>query len=75
MADRDGEELVKVTIRLPKELVKSGKAVAMALELDFQDLVRDAVMHHIQRKAHAEAIVSLAKGIIAVGDRARKGRK
>ena len=31
MADRDGEELVKVTIRLPKALVKSGKAVAMAL--------------------------------------------
>jgi hypothetical protein len=51
MAD---EELVKVTIRLPKSLVKEGKLVALALEMDLQDLVRDALLFHVtQRKLRA----------------------
>lgn len=58
MAD---EKLVKVTIRLPKSLVKEGKLVALALEMDLQDLVRDALLYHVQQRkmrAHLTTLVS-----------------
>ena len=37
------EERVKVTVNLPKSLVKTGKIAAIEREVDFQDLIADGL--------------------------------
>ena len=44
-------EKVKVTINLPKDLVKAAKIAAIEREVDLQDLIADGLRHVLLKKA------------------------
>ena len=44
------EERVKVTVNLPKALVKAGKIAAIEREVDFQDLIADGLRLVLTKK-------------------------
>jgi len=44
------EERVKVTLNLPKSLVKAGKIAAIQREVDFQDLIADGLRLVLAKK-------------------------
>jgi len=46
-------ERVKVTVNLPKELVKAAKIAAIEREVDFQDLLADGLRLVLARKGGA----------------------
>lgn len=46
----------------------------MALEIDFQDLVRDAVLYYAQRRELAKAWQDFATKMIAIGERTQHQR-
>jgi hypothetical protein len=48
MAD---DERVKVTVNLPKQLVKDAKIAAIQREVDFQDLIAEALRAALKRGA------------------------
>ena len=44
------EERVKVTVNLPKTLVKGGKIAAIEREVDFQDLIAEGLRLVLAKK-------------------------
>lgn len=44
------DEKIKITIRLPRDLVKSAKHYCLDKELDLQDLVAHALIRFLQTK-------------------------
>ena len=63
-------ELVKVTIRLPKELVTQAKLHAIALDDDLQDLVARVLREYLARDPLPASLVHMLKR-----GRSKKGGK
>jgi ribosomal protein L1 len=53
MAKPDTEERVKVTVSLPRELVKAAKIAAIERDEDFQDLIAAGLRLVLGRKGSA----------------------
>jgi hypothetical protein len=59
MPDQDAQgpnELVKITIRLPRHLVQTAKLHAMGLGEDLQDLVQRALTENLRGKDQRERV-------------------
>lgn len=48
MAKTDTDERVKITIRLPRRLIRAGKHYAVDHECDLQDVVAQALAHFLE---------------------------
>ena len=54
-------EMVKVTIRLPKDLVTMAKLHALALDEDLQNLIARELRAALQAKGHQLALLGVRK--------------